>query len=169
MALDSGEVAARAASVAHRNLAGLAVSVATMFSIRIRTLLCTLLASLPGAWALSDAAPALASHNEAVYFEAKTALLSPRTREAAISQLQHLGVKALRVELYWVDVAPGARSARRPNFDATNPGNYAWGAYDWLLNKARELHWSVLLTVTGPAPKWATSTRRDFVTRPAPR
>jgi hypothetical protein len=143
------------------------VSVATM--LRIRTLLCTLLVSSLGAWGLGNAAPALASHNEGVYFEAKTALLSPKTREAAISQLQHLGVKALRVELFWVEVAPGARSARRPNFDATNPGNYAWGAYDWLLNKARELHWSVLLTVTGPAPKWATSTRRDFVTRPAPR
>ncbi|TMM19989.1 MAG: hypothetical protein E6F96_01515 [Actinobacteria bacterium] len=132
---------------------------------RIRTLLALLLISALGAGA-AGASPALASHNEAVFFEGSTILLNPKTRERAISQLQHLGVSALRVELYWVGVAPGAKSARRPSFDATNPANYNWGGYDWLLAKAKELHWTVLLTVTGPVPKWATSTRRDFVTSP---
>jgi hypothetical protein len=165
MALDSGG-AHRSGELSNRNLAPLAVSVATMF--RIRILLCTLLAASLGASALGEAPPALASHNEAVYFEAKTVLLT-KARDQAIAQMQHLGVKALRVELYWVDVAPGARSARRPNFDATNPVSYNWDGYDWVLAKAKELHWQVLLTVTGPAPKWATSTKRDFVTRPDPR
>src|SRR5207237_937550 len=48
-----------------------------------------------------------------------------------------------------------------------NPGNYSWGGYDWLLAKAKELHWPVLLTVTGPVPKWATSTHRDYLTHPS--
>src|SRR5207249_3814757 len=61
---------------------------------------------------------------------------------------------------------PASRSATRPSFDATDPANYSWGGYDWLLAKAKELRWPVLLTVTGPVPKWATAAHRDFVTRP---
>jgi hypothetical protein len=133
---------------------------------RIRTLLATLLVCALGAGGVG-VSPALASHNEAVFFEGSTILLNPKTREHAISQLQHLGVGALRVELYWVNVAPGAKSARRPSFDATNPASYSWGGYDWLLAKAKALHWPVLLTVTGPVPKWATSTHRDFLTHPS--
>jgi hypothetical protein len=134
---------------------------------RIRTLICTLALCLLAAGA-ATAPAALASHNEAVFFEGSTVLLSPKTREKAVAQLQHLGVSALRVELYWVNVAPAPKSAARPAFDATNPVNYNWGGYDWLLAKAHELHWRVLLTVTGPVPRWATSTRRDNVTKPDP-
>jgi len=147
-----------------RNLAALEVSVATMF--RIRTFLATLLISALSAGA-AGASPAFGAHNEANFFEGSTILLNPKTRERAISQLQHLGVSAVRVELYWVQVAPGAKSARRPSFDAENPASYNWGGYDWLLAKAKELHWKVLLTVTGPVPKWATSSHRDFLTHPS--
>jgi hypothetical protein len=132
---------------------------------RIRTFLSILVVSALCALAPS-AGPALASHNEAVYFEGSTILLNAKTREAALAQLKHLGVRALRVELFWVQVAPSPTSSRRPAFDATNPANYNWGGYDWVLEQAKELHWPVLLTVTGPVPKWATSTHRDFVTRP---
>jgi hypothetical protein len=134
---------------------------------RIRIPLCTLVISalIVGATGSSEA---LASHNEANYFEGSTVLLNPKTRQGAIAQLQHLGVSALRVELYWVNVAPAPKSATPPRFDATNPANYSWGGYDWLLAKAKELHWQVLLTVTGPVPKWATATHRDFLTRPDP-
>jgi hypothetical protein len=128
-------------------------------------LLPTLLAAL-ALGAMASAPQALADHNETVYFEGSTVLLNPKTRAGAIAQLQHLGVSALRVELYWADVAPSPKSAKRPNFDATNPANYDWGAYDWLLSKAKELNWQVLLTVTAPVPKWATSTHKDYVTRP---
>jgi hypothetical protein len=110
---------------------------------------------------------ALASHSQLNYFEASNDLLSAKTRATAFQQLQSLGVKALRVELHWADVAPKADSAARPSFDATNPGLYAWGAYDAVLAEAQRLHWPVLLTVTAPAPRWATSNRkRPYVTRP---
>jgi hypothetical protein len=133
--------------------------------LRIRILLCTLLVSSFAAGAVG-AGQALGSHSQTTYFEASSELLSGKTRGHAIAQLQHLGVGALRVELYWFQVAPAAKSAKRPSFDAKNPANYSWGGYDWLLAKAKELHWPVLLTVTGPVPKWATSTHRDYVTRP---
>lgn len=111
---------------------------------------------------------ASASHSEAMFFEAPRDLVyvTPKARAKALGQLQWLGVKALRVELVWRDVAPGAKSARKPRFDATNPASYRWGAYDMLLAEAQRLKWQVLLTVTAPVPKWATAGHKDYVTRP---
>jgi hypothetical protein len=127
-----------------------------------------LCATLLGAVASCCApATALASHGEAVYFEGSTDLLSPVTRPHAIAQLQSLGVTALRVELSWYDVAPGPKSATKPSFDATNPASYDWGEYDALIGEAQRLHWKVLLTVTSPVPRWATSNKRaPYVTSP---
>jgi hypothetical protein len=133
---------------------------------RIRTLL------LPTLVVISLGAvgtpPVDASHGEAVYFEAPGELVgvTPTARSKALAQLQTLGVKALRVELAWHDVAPAPVSAKRPSFDATNPGSYNWAAYDGLLAEAQRLRWSVLLTVTSPVPKWATAGHKDLVTRP---
>lgn len=132
------------------------------FRIAIISLLSVLLLGTAG---LGTAA---ASHNEAVYFEAPRDLIevTPAARAKALGQLQWLGVKALRVELVWRNVAPSPSSARKPNFDATNPANYAWGDYDALLAEAQRLKWQVLLTVTAPVPKWATAAKKDYVTRP---
>ena len=119
--------------------------------------------------ACAGAAPALASHSQTTYFEASDVLLDPATRARGFQQLEQLGVKALRVELYWYDVAPSPNSATRPNFRATNPAAYDWSLYDPILAEAQRLHWPVLLTVTSPVPRWATSNRRaPYVTRPDP-
>ncbi len=131
---------------------------------KAKALLSLFLACL--ALACLGAGEAVASHGQTVYFEASTDLINPSTRAAAFAQLQHLGVKALRIELYWREVAPDANSATKPNFDATNPASYNWSQYDPLIIEAQRLHWQVLLTVTSPVPKWATSTHRDSVTHP---
>ena len=131
-----------------------------------RSILTALLAALT-LGALASAPAALASHGEAVYFEGSTDLLSPVTRPHAIAQMQALGVTALRVELSWYDVAPGQKSATKPSFEATNPASYSWGEYDALINEAARLHWKVLLTVTSPVPRWATSNKAaPYVTSP---
>ncbi len=136
---------------------------------RIRKLLPTTLACALLAGALG-AAPASASHAQANYFEGSTLLLSAKTRPKAIAQMQALGVKALRVELYWSTIAPGSTSATKPALDMTNPGNYPWGEYDALISEAQRLHWKVLLTVTAPAPRWATSNKKaPYVTKPDPK
>jgi hypothetical protein len=133
---------------------------------KIRTLLLSFAAFLLLSGA-AGAGPALASHSQLNYFEASSDLIEPSTRARTIAQLQALGVRSLRIELAWGAVAPGPASARRPSFDATNPGNYAWGAFDSLLAEAKALRWHVLLTVTGPAPRWATSNKKaPYVTRP---
>ncbi|HEV3093828.1 MAG TPA: hypothetical protein VGY30_04860 [Solirubrobacteraceae bacterium] len=133
------------------------------FRIALIPLLAVLLLSTTG---LGSAA---ASHNETMFFEAPRDLVgvTPKARAKALVQLQWLGVKALRVELVWRNVAPGSHSARKPSFDATNPASYNWGEYDPLLAEAQRLKWQVLLTVTAPAPKWATAARKDYVTRPS--
>ncbi len=88
--------------------------------------------------ALAVSAPsALASRNQTVFFEAGKVLIEPHKREHAFQQLEHLGVHALRVELYWSYVAPASGSNKRPKFEATNPAAYNWTLYDWVLNKAR--------------------------------
>ncbi len=134
--------------------------------LKIRTILPTALV-LALALGGIGTSPALASHTQANYFEASSDLLAASTRARAFEQLQAIGVKALRVELAWSDVAPGASSATKPAFDATNPGLYAWGAYDAILAQAQRLHWSVLLTITSPVPRWATSNKKaPYITRP---
>jgi hypothetical protein len=133
---------------------------------RIRTLIFTLLlcALLSGA---AGSGQALASHGQLTYFEGSTDLLEPSSRPHAVAQLQHLGVRALRMELPWASVAPGSTSATRPAFTATDPAAYHWGQYDLLITEAQRLHWTVLLTVTSPVPRWATSDRKaPYVTRP---
>jgi hypothetical protein len=109
---------------------------------------------------------AVASHTQVTFMEAPEQLLNHDTRRATMRKLRSLGVTALRVELHWRDVAPAPTSAHRPEFDATDPLHYDWGEYDAVLKEAAHLHWQILLTVTGPAPKWATAARRDYVTRP---
>jgi hypothetical protein len=112
------------------------------------------------------ARPALASHAQVLFFEAPHELLNPAARSRALAQLGRLGVRAIRVELHWHDVAPAANAARRPSFDAIDPASYQWGPYDGLLAEARRLGWQVLLTVTSPVPRWATARAQDLLTRP---
>jgi hypothetical protein len=147
-----------------RNLLCAEVSKATM--PKIRKLLLSLLSTvlLIGSAGVSQA---LASPGQITYFEGAAQLLNPNTRAHAIEQAQHLGVKALRVELQWFEVAPGATSATKPSFEATNPADYDWGSYTSLLAEAKRLGWPVLLTVTAPAPRWATANlKAPYVTRP---
>jgi hypothetical protein len=133
---------------------------------RFRTLLIpTLAAILLGAIGVPSAG---ASSRETVFFEAPRDLIgvTPAARANTFVKLQSLGVRALRVELSWHSVAPAPDSSRRPTFDATQPGNYNWEAYDGLLAEAQRLRWPVLLTVTSPVPRWASAGHRDTVTRP---
>jgi hypothetical protein len=128
--------------------------------VQVRILLITLLALL------ALAAPAAASPTQTVTFEAPRDLLDAERRDAALRELDSLGVRALRVVLYWNTVAPGRDSTQRPAFDATDPAAYDWGQYDPLIAAAAQRGWSVHVTLSGPAPTWATAARRDKVTRP---
>jgi hypothetical protein len=134
---------------------------------RIRILLCASLACSALACGTVGAGQAQASTSQKLYFEAPADLLNPSTRPHALVQLQALGVRALRVELNWYSVALDPKSATKPSFEAKNPGSYAWGQYAILLAEAKRLGWQVLLTVTSPVPRWATSNHKaPYTTRP---
>jgi hypothetical protein len=119
---------------------------------------CALVAVMAACAVLAPAAGA--SRAQDTFFESPGLLLNPATRPATMATLQRLGVRALRVELSWHAVAPGADSRRRPAFDATDPASYNWALYDPLVNEARARGWKILLTVTSPVPRWATGNPR---------
>jgi hypothetical protein len=131
-----------------------------------RRLATLLLAVLTAALA---ATPAQASHSQTMSFEAPRDLLDPSQRDAAFNEIAGLGAHQLRIVLYWQDVAPQRDSNAKPTFDRTDPAAYDWSKYDPALDQAKQRGWPVLLTVSGPVPKWATLARRDNRTRPSPR
>jgi hypothetical protein len=126
---------------------------------RLLILCCLALLALPAA---ADAA-----RSQTVSFEAPRDLLDANHREAALDEIQGLGVRALRVILYWRDVAPSPRRATPPAITETDPAVYDWAKYDALVDAARARGMRVLLTVSGPVPRWATLSRRDQYTRPS--
>lgn len=127
---------------------------------RFLVLCCLSLLALPSA--------AGASSTQTVSFEAPRDLLDPARRERSLDEIQGLGVGALRVILYWRDVAPRPRAKTPPSFNEADPAAYDWSKYDPLIDSARARGMRVLLTISGPVPRWATLSRRDQYTRPSP-
>lgn len=124
---------------------------------------------------LSAALLAPAAHansTQTVFFEAPRDLTarqsSPEGRAAALKQLDGLGVKALRINLRWYDVAPSPDQSAKPAFDATDPAQYNWGNYGQVVDAAVAKGWKVLLSPSSDVPKWATESGADTVTRPKP-
>jgi hypothetical protein len=125
-------------------------------------------AALLGAAAAGPPA-AFASHGETVFFEAPRDLLGAgsATQAKSLAKLQSLGVHAVRIVLYWRDVAPSPKHKQRPHFNQASPAAYHWGEYDQLINTVTALHWTVLLTVSGPVPRWATPHGEDQYSNPS--
>jgi hypothetical protein len=117
---------------------------------------------------LALAPAASASRTQTMTFEGPKDFLNPDTRPGALEEVSSLGVRSLRVIVSWSSVAPGADQAVKPAFEPTNPDSYNWGEYEPLLAAAAERGWEVLLTISGPVPKWATAAKRDNLTRPSP-
>lgn len=130
--------------------------------------------ALLAATTAAAAAPAAAAHassTQTTYFESPNDLLTTQAaREAAFAKLDSLGVRALRVNLAWSNVAPSPKATSKPDFDTTDPANYDWSRYDTTIRAAKERGWKVLLTVTGGVPYWATEDpqRKSPAYRPDP-
>jgi hypothetical protein len=131
-----------------------------------RSIITLLLALVAVAWAAPVAG---ASATEAVTFEGSRDLLEDATWQSTLDEIDALGARSLRVIIYWNDVAPDPNAAKRPSFDATDPAAYpGFGKYDRLLEAAHDRGMKVVLTLSGPVPKWATASRKDNLTRPRP-
>jgi len=83
-------------------------------------------------------------------------------RERAYADARRLGVSWLRINVYWHSVlGPAARRRRAP----ARP-RYDWGSYDRAILAAHAHGVRVELTLTGPAPRWATAGAPGGVDRP---
>ena len=132
------------------------------------TLRQTALAALVAALMLVVLVPAAgASRTQPLFFDAPE-LRDPGARDATLDELQSLGVRAVRVVMYWQDVAPGAADRSRPDVDLRDPASYAWGSYDEAISAASARGFDVLVTLTTPGPRWATRKKKDRITRPSP-
>jgi hypothetical protein len=139
-----------------------------MTSSSPRLLAGALVASLLATFALAAAPRAHASSRQEVTFEAPRDLFDPAKRAAAFDEIDSLGAHALRIVLYWNDVAPDHDSRIKPKLDMADPSVYDWSKYQPVLDEAKARGWTVQVTATGPVPQWATNGARDHVTRPSP-
>jgi hypothetical protein len=91
----------------------------------------------------------------------------PATRDRTLDEIKELGADTLRIEIKWDEVAPGPRARNRPRFDPTNPAEYpGFAPYDELIKSAVARKLRIVVTITGDAPRWATSGERDVNYKP---
>ncbi|MEA2272312.1 MAG: hypothetical protein QOI98_1020 [Solirubrobacteraceae bacterium] len=110
----------------------------------------------PAAWASKD---------QVSVFQDDAALVldGEASRDATMDELVGLGVDVVHSIVYWNKLAPGATSATPPSgFDATDPADYParlWDPYDGLVRGAAARGMGVILSPTGPVPRWASGCR----------
>jgi hypothetical protein len=127
--------------------------------MRIAILTITLLALLASA--------AEASPRQVMTFEAPDELLDDGRRDATLDEIRRFGVTQIRQLVYWQQFAPRPNRKRKPSFRATDPNAYpAFGLLDRLIAAAEARGIKVILTPTGPVPRWATKTKKGHVNRP---
>jgi hypothetical protein len=107
------------------------------------------------------AAPAGASKTQESIFQDDRLLLESGAdvRTRTLDELKSLGVDTIRVNAIWARIAPERDSATKPSFNAADPAAYPadnWAALDALLREAGARQLDVLVTVTGPVPRWAS-------------
>jgi hypothetical protein len=126
---------------------------------RLSSLSIALIAAAAGA--LAAPAPAGASHGAEVSIMDDQLLLgrSQGFIDQQMTIFQVIGVDRVRVSAFWDGNAPAPNSRRKPpGFDAANPNDpgYRWGALDRVVSSAASHGLKVMLSVTTPAPLWAT-------------
>ena len=134
--------------------------------MRTRLIILTLL----GLLAVPAAAPA--SPRQVMSFEAPSELLDYSRVDVTMREIRSFGVTNVRQLVYWQSFAPRPRSKKKPNINLADPNAYpagTWARLDALMNSAKAQGVNVMLTPTGPVPKWATAKKKDFLTRPSPK
>lgn len=88
-------------------------------------------------------------------------------RDLAFVEARALGVSWLRVNVLW-DRAAGVSAAQRSAPPTEGAVPWDWSSYDDVIDAAATHGIHVELTLTGPAPAWATASHRIGVNRPDP-
>lgn len=125
--------------------------------------------------ALVAAAPARADRTADVSIMDDQLLLGKTTREGVDKEMRlfrQLGVDRLRVSAFWNQIAPGALQQRKPAFNSADPASpsYNFAALDRVVISAFTHGLKVMVSITTPAPYWATGrpARRNAAWKPNP-
>jgi hypothetical protein len=116
------------------------------------------------------AAPSQAKTSQFTLFEAPRELLSPddALRSRTLDEIQGMGVNYLRVVILWRSIAPSSGSSTPPaGFDDAGQDGYLWAPYDRVINEARARGMNVLITLSGPIPKWASKNHKSYTYKPS--
>jgi len=121
--------------------------------------------------ALALPASASASSSQYTIFEAPRELSGgdDALRAQTFDEIQALGAKHIRVLLYWNNVAPDHEARTAPAVDLSDPNapGYRWGTYDRVIEEASRRGIDVLVTLTGPVPRWATGKKKGHTYKPS--
>jgi hypothetical protein len=116
----------------------------------------TLSASLIGAGSLVLPAAASASKTQLQMIQDGGQLQADPV--GALSRFRALGANAVRVVVFWYEIAPHPASSKTPKFNATDPNAYPaanWSLWDTIDRTAAADGIKVDFTVAGGAPTWA--------------
>jgi hypothetical protein len=130
---------------------------------RARTL--TALSVTVGVLAIA-AAQSAANTTQLTIMQDDTELHTDRM-DQRLDEMKALGADVVKLRLPWRYIAPGGST--KPNFDATDPNAYptgAWDSYDAIVRGIVARHMRPYITITGPAPDWASS-HHDPLDNPA--
>jgi hypothetical protein len=115
------------------------------------------------ALALAAAAPAVAAPGLEVAAQDDGHLLSddPGARAAALDAAVNIGAVYIRSNVAWASTAPSPTARRAPSAPV-----YDFSRYDRLIDEAAARGLRVQLTLTGPAPAWASGAHKIGIDRP---
>jgi hypothetical protein len=119
---------------------------------------------------LAAAPSSQAKTSQFTLFEAPRELLSSddALRSQTLDDIQGMGVSYLRVVILWRSVAPSSGAATPPvGFNESGQDGYLWAPYDRAINDARARGLKVLVTISGPIPKWASANHKSYTYKPS--
>src|SRR3954454_1119019 len=111
---------------------------------------------------------AQASPRQVMSFEAPTELLDYSRVDVTLGEIKAFGVTRVRQVVYMQNFAPRPKSKKKPRINLADPNAYpagTWSRLDTLMHSAQARGIKVMLTPTGPVPKWATKSKKNYVTR----
>jgi hypothetical protein len=96
----------------------------------------------------------------------------PAKVDRHMRRFQSLGVDRLRVSAFWDQIAPKPGRRNKPNFDAASPTapQYRFAGLDRVVQSAVQHGFKVMISITTPAPLWATGnpSKHDRQWKPKP-
>ncbi|HEX2233114.1 MAG TPA: hypothetical protein VHG69_07095 [Thermoleophilaceae bacterium] len=134
---------------------------------RTRTAIaCTCAAALAASFGWAPASMASSGQLTVMQDDGLVVHSGDEARERTLDEFDALGADIVKVQVYWREIAPGG--SRKPNFDATNPDAYSWGAYDAAVRGIVARGMRPFLVLGNRAPSWARArrTHHDGTYRP---